>query len=109
MLPLVGSTMTPPGCSAPLRSASSTIARAMRSFTEPPGLKYSTLARTVAAIPSVTRFRRTSGVPADEVDDVVGDLHGRYLRERGRRGTRVHRPPGTEPRVPRTTLVVTDE
>ncbi|CAM5491702.1 hypothetical protein SVIOM342S_02855 [Streptomyces violaceorubidus] len=36
--------------------------RAMRSFTEPPGLKYSTLARTVALIPLVTLLSRTSGV-----------------------------------------------
>ena len=62
MLPLVGSTIVPPGLSAPEASASSIIRSAMRSFTEPPGLKYSTLARTVAAIPSVTRLRRTSGV-----------------------------------------------
>ncbi len=36
--------------------------RAMRSFTEPPGLKYSTLARTVALMPLVTLLSRTSGV-----------------------------------------------
>src|SRR5690606_11538777 len=34
----------------------------MRSFTEPPGLKYSTLARTVALMPLVTLLSRTSGV-----------------------------------------------
>src|SRR5690606_8436418 len=33
-----------------------------RSFTEPPGLKYSTLARTVALMPLVTLLSRTSGV-----------------------------------------------
>ena len=54
--------MTPPGCSAPEASAASTIASAIRSFTDPPGLKYSTLASTVAAMPSVTLVRRTSGV-----------------------------------------------
>src|SRR6476661_2442018 len=36
--------------------------RAMRSFTEPPGLRYSTLARIVAAIPSVTELSLTRGV-----------------------------------------------
>ena len=35
---------------------------AIRSFTLPPGLKYSTLASTVAAIPSATGPSRTSGV-----------------------------------------------
>jgi len=31
-------------------------------LTEPPGLKYSTLASTVALMPSVTLFSRTRGV-----------------------------------------------
>ena len=35
---------------------------AMRSFDEPPGLKYSTFASTVARMPAVTRFRRMRGV-----------------------------------------------
>ncbi|CAM5352892.1 hypothetical protein STENM327S_04610 [Streptomyces tendae] len=61
MLPLVGSTIVPPGRSSPLFSAASIMRRAMRSFTEPPGLKYSTLARTVALIPLVTLLSRTSG------------------------------------------------
>ena len=50
MFPLVGSTIVPPGRSAPDRSAASTMRTAMRSFTDPPGLRYSTLARTVAAV-----------------------------------------------------------
>ena len=62
VLPLVGSTIVPPGRRRPAFSASSTIRRAMRSLTLPPGLKYSTLARTVAWIPSVTLCSRTSGV-----------------------------------------------
>jgi hypothetical protein len=62
VLPLVGSTMVPPGLSRPAASASSTIRSAIRSFTEPPGLTYSTLASTVAWMPSVTLRRRTSGV-----------------------------------------------
>jgi len=41
VLPLVPSTMTPPGFNRPSRSAASMIARPMRSFTEPPGLKNS--------------------------------------------------------------------
>ena len=62
VFPLVGSTIVPPGRSAPDSSAASIIRAAMRSFTEPPGLRYSTLARTVADRPRVTAERRTSGV-----------------------------------------------
>ncbi len=54
--------MVPPGRSRPSASAASIIFTAIRSFTEPPGLRYSTLASTVAAMPSVTRFNRTNGV-----------------------------------------------
>ncbi len=62
MLPDVGSTMVPPGFRAPDRSAASIMRSAMRSFTEPPGLKYSTLASTVACKPLVTLLSFTSGV-----------------------------------------------
>ena len=43
VLPLVPSTIVPPGFSCPLRSAASMIGSPMRSFTEPPGLKNSAL------------------------------------------------------------------
>ena len=49
MLPDVGSTIVPPGLSRPDSSAASIMRTAIRSFTDPPGLKYSTFARTVAA------------------------------------------------------------
>ena len=49
-------------CSRPSRSAASMMLRAIRSLDEPPGLKYSTFASTVAAMPSVTRVSWTSGV-----------------------------------------------
>ncbi len=62
MLPLVGSTIVPPGRSSPLCSAASIMRRAIRSLTDPPGLKYSTLARTVAWMPAVTLRSLTSGV-----------------------------------------------
>ena len=65
VLPLVGSTIVPPGCSAPLASAASTMRTAMRSFTDPPGLRYSTLASTSGASgprSRVTEVSRTSGV-----------------------------------------------
>ena len=62
MLPLVGSTIVPPGTSAPDASAASIMRSAMRSFTEPPGFRYSTLASTSHRAPSVTWCSRTSGV-----------------------------------------------
>jgi hypothetical protein len=43
VLPLVPSTIVPPGLSAPARSAASMIGRPMRSLTLPPGLKNSAL------------------------------------------------------------------
>ncbi len=67
VLPEVGSTIVPPGCSSPDASAASTIRAAIRSFTEPPGLRYSTLASTSGdETASAGRSRdvdsRTSGV-----------------------------------------------
>ncbi len=60
MLPLVGSTMVPPGCSQPLRSARSIMGSPIRSFTEPPGFMYSTLATRLPG--GWMRPSRTSGV-----------------------------------------------
>ena len=63
MLPLVGSTITErPGSIAPSRSAASIIATPMRSFTEPPGFMYSSLATTSASISSPIRRKGTMGV-----------------------------------------------
>ena len=65
VLPLVGSTIVPPGFRAPLASAASTMRTAMRSFTEPPGLRYSSFASTSGASgprSRVTELSRTSGV-----------------------------------------------
>src|SRR3954464_6451668 len=65
VLPLVGSTIVPPGRSAPPASAASTMRTAIRSFTDPPGLRYSTLASTRGAPgprSRVTELSRTSGV-----------------------------------------------
>src|SRR4029078_700235 len=66
VLPEVGSTIVPPGWSSPEASAASIIRAAIRSFTEPPGLRYSTFASTSGvAAPSGgsgVRFRRTRGV-----------------------------------------------
>ncbi len=52
----------PPGRSAPDCSAASIIRTAIRSLTEPPGLKYSTFASTVADNPEVTELSLTRGV-----------------------------------------------
>ncbi len=49
VLPEVGSTMVPPGCSSPEASAASIMRVAIRSFTEPPGLRYSIFASTIGA------------------------------------------------------------
>ncbi len=48
VLPEVGSTMVPPGFSAPERSPASISAGPIRSLTLPPGLKDSSLAASVA-------------------------------------------------------------
>lgn len=52
VLPLVKSKIVSPGCSVPAASAPSIMPSAMRSFTEPDGLKYSSLASTRAPSPS---------------------------------------------------------
>jgi hypothetical protein len=62
VLPEVGSMIVPPGANSPDFSAASIIRRAMRSFTEPPGLKYSTLASTRGRNPAVIFVSRISGV-----------------------------------------------
>ena len=65
VLPLVGSrrmTRTALAAIKPSRSALSIIATPIRSLTEPPGLKYSTLATTSPATSAPRRGRETSGV-----------------------------------------------
>ncbi len=62
VFPLVGSTMVPPGFRRPTFSAASIIATPIRSLTLPPGFMYSSFARTVAGMPSVTLFSLTRGV-----------------------------------------------
>ena len=52
VLPEVGSMITVPGVSSPFASPSSSMALATRSFTEPAGLKYSSLASSLASRPS---------------------------------------------------------
>src|SRR3954467_11522600 len=62
VLPAVPSTTVPPGLSRPFFSASSMIASAARSFTEPPGFRNSALPRISQPVASERVFRRISGV-----------------------------------------------
>ena len=62
VFPDVPSTIVPPVFNLPSFSASSIIFKAIRSLTEFPGLKLSTLAKTNAGISSVILFSRTKGV-----------------------------------------------
>src|SRR5258708_26645340 len=62
VLPLVGSTMVPPGLRSPRFSASSIIARPIRSLTEPPGLSISSFATRRGLRPFPMRFSSTRGV-----------------------------------------------
>src|SRR5262245_45018562 len=61
VLPDVGSTIVPPGRSAPLCSAASTIAIAMRSLIDPPGFARSLFTQTFAPLPN-SRLMRMCGV-----------------------------------------------
>src|SRR3990172_2227344 len=62
VLPEVGSTTVSPGFSRPSRSASSIMARAMRSLTLPPGFTDSSFPRTMAHPDLTSRRSGTSGV-----------------------------------------------
>ena len=61
VLPDVASTIVAPGFSSPRRSASSTIASARRSFTEPPGFAASSFTYIVT-FAGASRAMRTTGV-----------------------------------------------
>jgi hypothetical protein len=63
VLPEVLSTRVAPGLMSPASSARRTILTAMRSFTEPPGLRFSILASTVAELAAGSLWSLTSGVP----------------------------------------------
>ena len=76
MLPEVGSTIVPPGCSAPLFSAASIMRTAMRSFTEPPGLRYSTLASTSDEVAADGAPEPDQRGVADQLQQGIHVLHG---------------------------------
>src|SRR5271163_4710901 len=63
VLPAVASTMVPPGASLPCCSARRMIPMAARSFTLPPGFKYSSLAKMSAEPAGTRRLSRRTGVP----------------------------------------------
>ena len=68
VLPLVGSMMMVSGLILPSRSPASIMATPMRSLTDQSGLKFSSLATTVALASPTTRRSRISGVlPMDWV------------------------------------------
>ncbi len=79
VLPLVGSTTTVSSLISPSAAAASSMASPMRSLTDPPGLKNSSLARTVAPAPSVIRLSRTSGVFPIKTCHIISDSHGGIL------------------------------
>ena len=62
VLPEVPSMTVPPGLILPAFSAASSIVMPIRSFTLPPGFRYSSFAKSVARKPRATRFNRTIGV-----------------------------------------------
>ena len=62
VLPAVASTIVPPGCKRPVRSASSSMERPILSFTLPPGLYSSSLAKSCTPSGSPRWFSFTSGV-----------------------------------------------
>src|SRR5947209_3582938 len=82
VLPPVYSTTVSPGEMRPSRSAPSTIARAMRSFIEPVGLRYSSFTQSSASFAGAQRCRRTSGVlPIASRMDAIGrcSVHGQNV------------------------------
>src|SRR5215207_9108896 len=62
VLPEVGSTIVPPGLSFPSRSAASIRGRPIRSFTDPPGFRYSSLASSSGPPGGASFWSRTIGV-----------------------------------------------
>src|SRR6266404_1263087 len=94
VLPLVDSTIALPGPRTPRCSASHSIAAPRRSLTEYAGLRPSIFPRMRAGAPSVTRFKRTSGVRP--IECALSSYHrgmseflsGRIVRRDGRRRQR---------------------
>ena len=62
VFPEVPSITVPPGLMLPSFSAASSIRMPMRSFTLPPGFRYSSFASRIGFSPRPIRLRRTIGV-----------------------------------------------
>src|SRR5215475_5649310 len=92
VLPLVGSMIVPPGRSSPSCSACSTMARQMRSFTLPPGLRHSSFAQTSARTSAScgSRESRTTGVDPIKSSAVPATWHGSGMNALSAIGAREH-------------------
>src|ERR1700691_2615172 len=87
VLPLVGSTMTPPGVKSPSRSAASIIVSAGRSFELPPGVIDSSFTRTSTPWGVRSRLKRTSGVsPIRSSREFATRMAAAYLERRSGQG-----------------------
>jgi hypothetical protein len=76
VLPLVGSTIVPPGFSFPSRSAASIRAIAARSLIDPPGFSASIFATSCGRRSLPSRDSRTSGVSptASRIESLISTL-----------------------------------
>src|SRR5262245_10416421 len=91
-LQLAASRSVPPRRSSPSRSACSTIARQMRSFTLPPGLRHSSFAHISARSPASwgRRESRTTGVDPIKSSAVPATWHGSGMNALSAIGAREH-------------------
>src|SRR5262245_48665184 len=92
VLPLVGSMIVPPGRSSPSCSACSIMARQMRSFTLPPGLRHSSFAQTSARTSAScgSRESRATGVDPIKSSAVPATWHGSGMNALSAIGAREH-------------------
>src|SRR5580692_3929681 len=87
VLPLVGSTMTPPGFKSPSRSAASIIVSAGRSFELPPGFIDSSFTSTSTPWGVRSRLNRTRGVsPIRSSREFATRMAAAYLERRTGQG-----------------------
>src|SRR5579863_8317240 len=111
VLPLVGSTITPPGFKSPSRSAASIMVSAGRSLELPPGFIDSSFTRTCTPFGVARRLKRTSGVsPMRSNREFATRMAPPYLGKRRPRGWRDRTPPSRTDRVAfeRVAVAVTD-
>src|SRR5215204_566643 len=88
VLPEVGSTIVPPGFRWPSRSAASISGRPIRSFTDPPGFRYSSFASSSGPPGGASFWSRTIGVLPTSSSAVGNSLDiGRSLGKYSKRAT----------------------